>query len=73
MDNENLTELLTELTNNIDKYDELLDMWFSDIPASIAAAGGDDVYDQADHLRNRSKEIIDKISKYIKGDIVDAN
>lgn len=61
----NTNDLLNELNQNIIKYDELLDYWFSNTPASIVAAGGDDVFAQADHLRNRSKEII----QILRGDI----
>lgn len=54
---------LKELREMILGLDELIGYWFDGYNASLLSAGGDDVYNQADHYRNRALEIIEKLEK----------
>ena len=52
---------LRELREMILGLDELIGYWFEGYSASLLSAGGEDVYNQADHYRNRALEIIEKM------------
>lgn len=54
---------LKELREMVLGLDELIGYWFDGYNASLLSAGGDDVYNQADHYRNRALEIIEKLEK----------
>ena len=54
---------LKELRKMILGLDELIGYWFEGYNASLLSAGGDDVYNQADHCRNRALEIIKKLEE----------
>jgi hypothetical protein len=49
---------LKELREMILGLDELVGYWFEGYNANLLSAGGDNVYSQADHYRNRALEII---------------
>lgn len=44
-------KVFDELRKIIIRYDELVDMWFSGERASVLSAGGENVYEEADKLR----------------------
>lgn len=52
---------LEELKEIILGLDELIGYWFEGYNASLLSAGGDDVYSQADHYRNRALDIIENL------------
>jgi hypothetical protein len=56
---------LNELKEMILGLDELVGYWFEGHKASLLSAGGDDVYSEADHYRNRALEIIKNLDKEI--------